>query len=449
MNIATLIKNNLTKVPYSIGKTVNLIPYSLRPGIGSIYQDRTNEIKKFSLLNGKQKDQYIFNKMKSIVEYSEANIKFYKDYYKSQGFSSSMLNKFDDINRIPIISKSILRDYDLEVRSCPQKNRYIVNTGGTSGTPLSLYITPDSMGNEWAHMHDIWSRIGFNYSELKMVFGGRSNVTDGIEYDFVRHSYAIDMYKYPDYYEKILKVFQTKELKYFHGYPSAIYDFVNYLEKHEELLALVRKNIKGVLLGSEYPLSLFRDKIESVLKVKTISWYGHTERVILAGEKEERGRYYPFQTYGYTEAVKINDKYNLVGTSYYNITSPFIRYNTEDIIDDINYLDDSSILESFTVSDARVGDFIVDKNGNNIPLTALIFGRHHELFNYVSHLQIAQKEEGKAVVYYVFEKELDCEKLFDSSNIFVDFEYKKLDEPIRTKAGKVTLKVPYKNINIG
>ncbi len=448
MNIATFLKNNITKLPFSVGNALNQLPYEARPGIGKVYRKRKKELEIFHQYSVLEKEDFIFKRISHLVDYAINNIDFYKDFYKSKNFSLNDLNCFDDIQKIPIIDKSILRKYDIELRSSYIKNRYRVNTGGTSGSPFSFYITPDSMGTEWAHMHDIWSNLDFKHSDLKIVFGGRSNVSNGIEYDSVRHSYALDLYEdYQSIYQKIYNIFNNRTIKYFHGYPSAIYDFILFLEKNVDLLRLVKKNLNGVFFGSEYPIPLYRDKIESVLKVKTISWYGHTERVVLAGEKNEKGRYYPFQTYGYVEAKKLdNQNYSLIGTSYYNFSSPFIRYNTDDIITEIVTIKDSNILESFKIESARKGDYIIDRHGKNITLTGLIFGRHHELFDFIDYIQICQKEIGMATILYVAKNDLDCSKLFDTSNVDIQFEFMRISEPIKTNSGKVLLKIKFEDM---
>ena len=87
-------------------------------------------------------------------------------------------------------------------------------------------------------------------------------------------------------------------------------------------------------MGSEFPAPAYRNKIESILSIPTVSWYGHTERCVLAGDHLSRPyEYYPFHTYGFVEAVQAQDgEYSLVATSFHNHTSPFIRYDTEDRI---------------------------------------------------------------------------------------------------------------------
>src|SRR5690606_33914618 len=120
--------------------------------------------------------QFVFDRLKPLVYYSYSNIKAYKIIYDSYGFHPDKLKDFHDIQKIPIVTKSLLNQFPLEERSVIRKGRYIVNTGGSSGTPFGFYIEPNSMGHEWAHMHNIWERLDYKVSDFKLVFGGRSNV---------------------------------------------------------------------------------------------------------------------------------------------------------------------------------------------------------------------------------------------------------------------------------
>ena len=72
-------------------------------------------------------------------------------------------------------------------------------------------------------------------------------------------------------------------------------------------------------------------------------------------------------------------------------------------------------------------------------------GRHHQLMEQSSHIQVSQNENGKATIYYVPLSNSDIKDpsvLFDSNNVAIDFVFKKIAAPLRTKAGKVLLLVP-------
>lgn len=442
MSIALFLKNNLNNIPPSVGSIINKIPYSIRPGIGNTYRKRKNEINEFEKFTNSQKKLYFFDRVNLITQYAYNLIPFYKDFYIRHSFNPSMLKSFDDIQRIPIVNKMILEEYDLERRSHKTRARYTVNTGGSSGTPFSLYIEPSSMGHEWAHMHHIWEKLGYRPANFKLVFGGRSDIKGLVEYDVVRNSFFVDVYAdYKEVSRKLKSILRKYSIKYLHGYPSAIYDFSIFCEMEDpELGDLLARNLKGAFLGSEYPHKLYRENIEDVFDIKSISWYGHTERSVLAYEKKEKFTYEPFGTYGFSEAISQNNQNcSLIATSYYNFASPLIRYDTNDIVSDVETID--GVLNSFKLTKGREGEFVLDNNKKKINLTGLIFGRHHEIFNHSKFIQVKQIEVGKIEIHFVSNSlsEKGASELFDKRNLNMSIDFVKRDEPYRTGSGKVNL----------
>jgi phenylacetate-CoA ligase len=443
VNLALFFKNCLTHLPLPMGQAVAWIPYSWRPGVGIIYRQRLRELKVYDELRTTERKEWILQRMRDVVQYAAVEVPFYRSYYARRKFDVECLRSFDDLQRIPCINKDVLLEYDLESRSRAVSDRYLVNTGGSSGRPLAFYVQSSQMGNELAHMHTIWAKLGYRPHDLKLTFGGRSNIRNGVEYDFIRHSLAVDLYAGFDIISSQLRrLLHRYRVSYLHGYPSAIYEFALYCQEHDpELLCMMRSNLKGVFLGSEYPMPRFRQTIEGVFGVPTVSWYGHTERCILAYERHGPFVYYPFQTYGYAEAVVQKEgRVHLVGTSYYNRVSPMIRYDTEDEITAAHIED--SLLISFQVENGRQGQFIVDQSGKNIPLTGLIFGRHHRLFDFCSHIQVHQSQPGEATILFVPLKVgpiLDLTQLFDTANVGIQFSFCEVAQPIKTPSGKVNL----------
>ncbi len=443
MSIAIFLKNNLKNIPPNFGQIINKIPYAYRPGLRSFYKSSKSDVSFIENANVIQKKAFIFSRIQKIANYSYSNIQFYKDWYKKNAFNPKDLKIFSDIMNIPIITKSILNEYNIEKRSAIRRGRYKVNTGGSSGTPFSFYIEPSSMGHEWAHMHYIWAQFNYKPSDLKIVFGGRSDINGVVEYDVLRNHFAVNIYAdYKNISEKLKIILRKHKIKYLHGYPSSIYDFAMYCKNEdEELKLLLSKNLIGAFLGSEYPQSHYRTLIENTFGIKTISWYGHTERCVLAFEKEEKFVYEPFLSYGYAEAISTESENDsqLISTSYYNYASPLIRYNTEDVISNLKYEDE--ILKKYKIENGRTGEFVIDKTGKKINLTGLIFGRHHELFNYAKFIQVRQIETGKIEIHFVSNDILieNASKYFDKENLEMDIIFVKRDSPHRTQSGKINL----------
>ncbi|HEY9257419.1 hypothetical protein [Chitinophaga sp.] len=448
MSLIVFVKENVNINSPFIGKALSLIPFGSRPGIGSVYQKRRSDIATYESLDMEGKRAFIFQRFRSILNYAYERVPFYKTFYDEKRFSPRDRQSFDDIKQVPVVSKEILKLYSVEDRTAYVKDKYLVNTDRSSGKPLSFYVSAKVIANEWAHMHRIWQCLGYKPGSLKLTFAGKSECRKNcVEYDALRHRYAVNIYADPALCAtELKKILRKQRIEFLHGYTSALYEFSLYCRDHDhELIGLLKKNLKGALLSAEYPTPLFRDTIEKVFNIPSISWYGRTERSILAYESAKYV-YTPFQTYGYTEALDNGSNkgvQNLVGTSFYNLASPLIRYDTCDEIGEVKT--DDGILQSFSIAGKRAGDFILDAKQKKIPLTGLIFGRHHRLLDVCSHLQIAQQAPGQATILYVLSDTIQDlqhpEKLFDNSNVDIQFEFRLIDRPIKTISGKVNLLV--------
>lgn len=437
MNILRRIKIILKDIPANIGVFLAYLPFSLR--LGKEY----SIFKAQSLASQNQKN--IYEQTLKIVTYAVEHIPFYRDYYTGAGFDYRDLNSYEDLSKIPIINKTSLQEFLLKDRVSTHSGGIKANTGGTSGQPLDLMHDTNSYAQEWGHMHTIWETLGYKTSSIKLTLRGMNLGDQPMKYNFIHNEFQVNAYCEFDLVIKALDETLNKyKIEFLHGYPSGIYEFLKNLEgQSPELLVKLKKNLKGVFFGSEYPAPIYRDYIEGLLKIPTVSWYGHTEMAVLAREKDEPFVYYPFQSYGFTESVEIDGKQHLVGTTIHNTVGPLIRYDTGDLIEPISYKD--GLLESFKVAEGRVGEFVIDKNGRSISLTALIFGRHHKLFEVADFVQVQQDTPGYLnIIVTTQNDDIACDELFDSEGVNMDITFKLVKQPYKTKSGKVSLLV--KNI---
>ena len=384
---------------------------------------------------------FLFRKFKALLLYSYENISFYKDYYDSCAFDVNSVNSFDDIIKVPIITKQILKKYTQDDRVAPDSKFGIANTGGTSGEPLSLYYDKDCDFREFHHIRYIFKKLGYKTSSIKLRFRGANLGKESFRYNFKDNEIIFNPYsdelKLISDFRRVLDYFK---IEYLHGYPSLMYEFLKSLEKNApDLIVQLRLHLKGLYYGSEFPYYIHRNYLESTLGVKGISWYGHSECAVLAYENGVKNNYVPFQaSYGYVEAVNDTDTYRLVGTTLNNFVSPLIRYDTGDLINVLE--NENKVLTKFEVKEGRMGDFVVDKNGRRISLTALIHGRHHSIFNYAKFIQVKQTKQGEMDLFVTInDKPENVESLFDSSNVNININFYFIQSPIRTKSGKVPL----------
>lgn len=413
------------------------VPYRLR--LGKQYSIHTNLITDYEKLSHSEKRDFHFKKLKNLIDYAYTYNSFYKSFYDENDFKPCDFKRLEDFHKVPVVTKEALKSFCLNSRSSYSFSSFKVNTGGTSGEPLDFYLDKNAFAREWAYMHKIWSKFGYTFLDTKLSFRGKSNKGTPLKYNVVHNEYIVDAYvSYTHIVSALINLPKKTKIKYLHGYPSSIYAFCKFLNDNNiNASNLFNNNLRGVFFGSEYPAPLYRELIEDILGVETVSWYGHSEMSVLAYEKNEHFTYFPFQTYGYTEVLPCdNGEGRLIGTSYYNLNSPFIRYDTGDLVTNEDYL--NGILQSFKISSGRIGDFILDKNNNPISLTALIFGRHHDAFNVIDFLQIKQPTIGKAILCITSNDVISLD-LFDLEHVDIEFSIEILDKPYKTRSGKVPL----------
>ena len=446
MSLISNLKKTLTKTPFSIGASLSKIPYSARPGFGADYRQAREARRWFEeTASLEEKRDFIFKKVRRIAEIAAREVPFYQDFYAEKGFNVADLRSFEDIERIPIVTKGVLREYDLEARSRKIPGRSATYTGGSTGEPFLFYSDKRQIGNEWAHMHQIWGKLGFRQSDLKLSVALESEAPP-IFYNGLRHEVVLNIYFSR---EKLTEAFlnlpkKMRKIKYLRGYPSAFSEFLSFCETEKPaVIDAIREHLRGSFLASEFPSPVFRETIERTTGAPTISWYGHAERAILAGERRAPGLYEPFQSYGYCETTRDADGFeSLVGTAYWNFASPLIRYRVDDGVKVVEKED--GILKSFEILQGRIGDFLVDKNGEKFSITHLNLSCRRETWELVRCVQVEQRLAGAAIFWVTPRRETSPEELarvFDFQNLALDCEFRIVEKPFRTKIGKTPLKI--------
>lgn len=434
MSIKQTIKGLIERIPYPLGRVMACVAFSTR--LGREYVRMRDACGRFEHEAIAAREGYTLEHFRKVFEYARQKFPSYRELYEKAGVLDLQVKSFTDIAKVPIIDKAWARKHFLEF-----KGTYRLNTGGSSGEPTAFWGDKDCWAREWAHMHTIWEMLGYDYHDMKLAIRGRNLGKRPFSYNPVHNEYIINTYlNVKDYATKLMRLFAKRNVKWFHGYPSSIYQFILECEAvygkdgtHE-----LFKSVRGLLLSSEFPLPYMKEKFNEY-GLKWISWYGHTEMCVLAYDKDCDNRYRPFATYGLAEV----ENGHLIGTSFHNFEMPLIRYDTGDLVE-ATQVSDNGMVEEFAIKEGRCGDFIEDKNAKKIPLTALIFGRHHKAFDVADYIQIGQTEPGKATLY-VTSKDVgaqgDLGKLFDLTNVDIDFEFRVIDKPIRTSLGKLKLRV--------
>lgn len=409
------------KLPYPLkwflGKCYQLVPKKLK--YGSFYYEYINRI------NNHTNSEDLLVKQLNIACNS---LRYYKHI------------KHQSISDFPIINKSIIRErFSDFYNNSPKK--LLTNTGGSSGTPFEFYLESGvSRPKEKAHFDWYWGQFGYKDGDRILMIRGESLSNNKlIEYQPIGNKLAVSCYllnesNIDNVFEKIYKFLP----KHVHAYPSSLKNFLRVMENSGKNLP---PSIRNIFLGSEGLLKFDRSFIESRVNATIVHWYGHSERLVHAGNCPYSNEFHIYPFYGYVELVDndgflINEPFvkgRIIATGFDNKVMPLIRYDTGD---EAEYSELSSCQcgftgKSFKLIHGRKQDYIYLNDKTKVSLTAFIYGQHFEEFAHINEIQLEQKRLGELLIRLVLNKK----EAFDI-NRFKD----KLEKSVNRKI-EVTLEV--------
>jgi phenylacetate-CoA ligase len=308
------------------------------------------------------------------------------------------LNSNTPFNKFPFINKDIILNSSNEMIVEKSGSDYIT-TGGTSGKPLGFYINKNRKGFEWYWMTNNWSKVGFNTSDYRAVL--RNHKLNGKikKVDFLLREIQYDNFSLTkEYIDLIIADINNRNIRFLHAYPSAAFIIGNRLKETGRNTSLCT-----FLCGSENIFSFQKQVIQNELKIRMYTWYGHSEKLILAGEGKVCENYHSNPFYGYTEIIDENNNPiekkgvtgELVGTGFINTKMPFIRYRTGDFAEYVGNTcpDCGHIGVTFkNVKGRWEGDKIYKSDNTIITTTAL--NLHNDIYKYIQNIQYVQEQKG-------------------------------------------------------
>lgn len=269
-------------------------------------------------------------------------------------------------------------------------NSYSTTTGGTGGNPTTLVLTNALYGIEWAHVHHIWSSVGYNRKkDTKLTLRGKTpRGKKLIEYNPVHNELVVDIFKVNNNnFQQLLEAIKSYDIKYIHGYPSLVKEYITYFKYHNYI-----PKLNAILLTSEGISIEDKKQIADFFRCKVLSFYGQSERALIAADFEANGIYKVYTSYGYPRIVDGE----LILTSFVNRALPLVNYK---IGDGAEIFEDEHCLYLKNISSRRGKDFIYLTQDKKIALTSL--GLHSSIQNEILYYQFHQKEFGKIEIWIV------------------------------------------------
>lgn len=282
-------------------------------------------------------------KFRNLFNYAKSKSKFYREYYGDHGLLNMAIRTLDDIKRVPIINKAILKKYPIrDIMTCDlDEHVNIHSTSGSTGEPFQIAF--DKTEDYTAHVRVFWAlrRAGYRPTD-RIVMVSRYGADDQFEVErdipviqriqrgpgmFRRE--IISIYEpVDDIIEKLLKT----HAKVLWSTPSIMQIICSRLSERN-----IRFDFPIVLFTSEVISPSQKALFAAHLGRNIVNLYGAMESPSLGFDFGLADRFIILPNSNLFEFVgaTTNDAGKQIGkvviTNLINRTMPFIRYNLDDL----------------------------------------------------------------------------------------------------------------------
>lgn len=351
-------------------------------------------------------------KLRECITYAYLNTDGYHQLYDEAGFNLRELQNLSDINCLPMVEKSLIRDNlkSFTSKSISKWQLHKATTGGSTGIPFEFFLTRENQIAESAFVNESWESIGWKESDVGVKLrgshiGSPSNLLIKERY---RRFAISSCFLTEANYEKYIQLIRKTGASFLHVYPSSLTDFSTMIINHHDEGRLA---IKHIFLGSENFYPWQKEIIKSAFpNAKLMSFYGSSEHTVFASWCNENEVYHINPIYGYTELIKNGHAARcgevgvIVGTSFWNKGTIFIRYKSNDFASmNEKYCSKCGsqwqVLESI---DGRLAEIIVGKTGRRISLTVFAGSiMHGNNFENIKQFRFIQNLPGELTLAIV------------------------------------------------
>jgi phenylacetate-CoA ligase len=345
-------------------------------------------------------------RIKELISHSVRNVPYYRKLFDSYGIKLDHINKPSDITKLPYITREDIKHNlsQLKAENYPKNAFKKTMTGGTTGSPLELYIEHA----QWLGVHFAFNKIymeqaGYHWADKVVSFTG---ISERYMYHPFHRTFEISSFytakkDFDEWYDKILKF----KPSFITSYPSSLTLFTQYvcnLQKKAPVL-------KAIFLHGETIFDWQRKLLQNYYDCPVFDQYGHRERCVFATTCKHSDKYHVFPEYGLMEIIdrkgnivtKKGEQGEIVATGFTNKVFPLIRYKTGDIavVDEM----DCECGRQYPVIERIIGrtqEFLVTHTHERVPATGL----YHVIAEHSHHIkecQLYQEKEGDLIIYVV------------------------------------------------
>ena len=147
-----------------------------RKRYNKFFHEHLHKLKRTEWWPPEEIEAYQDAKVRHVVKHAYETVPFYRRWYDEHGVDVGSVNGVKDLDGLPVLTKSLVRENQAEMVSTSFKKSTLVKTltSGTTGTPLAIYQTKEGLALQWAIWWRHKARFGLTVEDRHLTFGSES-----------------------------------------------------------------------------------------------------------------------------------------------------------------------------------------------------------------------------------------------------------------------------------
>lgn len=309
---------------------------------GGAYTDYLAHLQRMESASRDELRELQAQELRRLLNHAARHVPWYRTAFADYGSRLSQIDP-DNLGRsLPTLSKDELRAHSaaLVADNVDTDDLHVINTSGTTGTPLTIRATNDALRKNYAFFERFLHAAGVSSRDRSATFAGRMLIPQtqkGPPYwrlnramnTLLCSSYHISDATAASYLEQLARFRPT----FIDAYPSAVFTLAQCLADRGGNHQL-RPN--AIVTSSETLLDHQRTLIERTFGCRVFDQYGSAEMAACITQCEH-GSYHVNPEYGIVEIIREDgqpaapgETGELVCTGFLNHAMPMIRYRIGD-----------------------------------------------------------------------------------------------------------------------
>jgi len=276
-------------------------------------------------------------RLQALLQHAQRTVPYYRELFAGLGVDARDIKSFDDFARLPVLTKSVVRERgaDMLSEAFPREALVPHHSGGSTGEPLSFFHSREYMAASEAGRYRNLAQCGWRPGEMVAFFWGFNKQlysmrpAEFVARQMLRRQWQFDSFDAgPEAFAQWARTWRRIRPTVAYGYTSAMAQFCEWLVATGERVPAVR----GAFTTAEKLYPAQRTAIEQALGCTVFDCYGSSEVREIATQCRA-GRMHVNADFVVLENAPPDASGMvppLVVTSLWSHAMPFIRYRNED-----------------------------------------------------------------------------------------------------------------------